>query len=376
MAGMKTRLVFYSDSATFGGHERMTAQIIETLRNCGDYDLLLLYHHRGFEDAAPGVARTRLPFRTATPLPGLRNLNPLHIRQARRRIAAFDPDLVVVSQGNIELGLKGVLAARPLRAGVVTYIPLAFTFREMGSRFGALRDVLNRLYYRLPDAFIIEADYQARLLRRQTSAPVHVVPYPVPEAAETVRTALPAKPGDEIAVGLVGRIYFRHKNHDVLVPVARLLRDADPSFTFHIIGDGPDRARLEALIRDAGLEERLRFHGWVPRERLRRFLEDRIDIVLIPSWHEGIPLVLLEAAAFGKPFLISALPFVAEYEIPEAYLLNPGDPEAIARKLARFGAEFDADVCEATRRRILARHAPDEVHRRTRAIFRALVEKP
>lgn len=376
MADVKPRLAFYSDSATFGGHERMTAQIIETLRDCGRYDLLLLHRHRDFEKTAPGVPRARLPFRSATPLPGIRNLNPFHIREARRRIADFDPDLVIVSQGNIEHGLKGVLAARPLRAGIVTYIPLAFTFREMGSRFAAPRDLVNRIYYRLPDAFITEADYQARLLRRQTAAPVHVLPYPIPEAAETVRTALPAGPGERIAVGLVGRIYFRHKNHDVLIPVARLLRDADPCFTFHIIGDGPDRGRLEDLVRDAGLEERFRFHGWIPRERLRAFLGERIDIVLIPSWHEGIPLVLLEAVAFGKPFLISALPFVAEYEIPEAYLLNPRDPEGIARKLARLGAEFDAEACEATRRRILDRHAPDEVRHRTQAIFRSLVEKP
>ena len=77
--------------------------------------------------------------------------------------------------------------------------------------------------------------------------------------------------------------------------------------TYHIVGDGPDRPRLEQLIRQAGLGQRVRVLGYLSESELRREYQ-AADLFVLPSRAdpgtgevEGFGLVYLEAAAWGKP---------------------------------------------------------------------------
>jgi glycosyltransferase involved in cell wall biosynthesis len=77
-------------------------------------------------------------------------------------------------------------------------------------------------------------------------------------------------------------------------------RHADVKFT--IVGDGPERARLENLIRDLGMEEQVQLARWVPRQDLLALMR-QCDTFLFPSLRDGGGAVVVEAMAASKPVI-------------------------------------------------------------------------
>ena len=368
------RLLFYNDSAVMGGHEFMTVELVSALGRLGAYDIHMLFYNELIGTTLPpGVGRHRLPFATATPLPFVRNLNPIHISHVERLIRQLSPDMVVISQGNIEIGLKGLIAARGAGCRTVSYLPLAYTFSEMGSRFGKVRDIVDRLYYRLPHGCIVEAPYQAALLRRLFQGVIQVIPYPL---VVTAPTDLPTAPTPMIRaginIGIIGRVYFRHKNQDILPKVAVQLQSRGIAAVFHILGDGPDLSRLQALVATAGVDHMFQFHGWMAKQQLHGLVARSIDVVLIPSHFEGIPLVMLESLALGKPILVSRLDFVPSYGIPAKFLIDPHDPSGIADKLVALCNETDNSDTARLRDTVLQEHAQPRFEQAAKEAFRNL----
>lgn len=72
----------------------------------------------------------------------------------------------------------------------------------------------------------------------------------------------------------------------------------------HIVGQGPDRARLEALAAASG---RVRFHGWRD-DRTATAMMLGADLLLLPSEREGLPTIVIEALLLGRPILLSDIP--------------------------------------------------------------------
>lgn len=154
----------------------------------------------------------------------------------------------------------------------------------------------------------------------------------------------------------VSRLSEPRKNVDlVLRALARLAADA-VAFSYTVIGDGPDRPRLEALARRLGLAGRVRFLGRVDGERLRRELAASGLMVLTASAlrhsHEGFGIVYLEANACGTPVLAArtggAVEAVAEGE--SGFFVDELTPEGVAEALGRFlrgGVRFDEAACRA-----------------------------
>jgi glycosyltransferase involved in cell wall biosynthesis len=78
-----------------------------------------------------------------------------------------------------------------------------------------------------------------------------------------------------------------------------------------LVGDGDERARLEATAVELGLEDAVRFAGAVGQDRIRDFYR-RADIFCLPSFAEGIPRVLMEAMAMGVPVVATHVMGVPE----------------------------------------------------------------
>jgi glycosyltransferase involved in cell wall biosynthesis len=73
-----------------------------------------------------------------------------------------------------------------------------------------------------------------------------------------------------------------------------------PDSEYWIIGDGPERRRLEEQARRLGCAEKVRFLGWIPRCKLMEALSE-VDVLVHPSLHEQFGYVVLEAMAAGRP---------------------------------------------------------------------------
>ena len=119
---------------------------------------------------------------------------------------------------------------------------------------------------------------------------------------EEVRRSL-GIPRDVPVIGAVGRLDMQ-KGHDRLIEAAGKIIDAGQDAYYVILGEGVERPRLEALVRDHGLSSRVLLPGY--RSDVRSCLA-MMDIFVMPSRREGTPMALLEAMAMKKPVVATAV---------------------------------------------------------------------
>jgi glycosyltransferase involved in cell wall biosynthesis len=130
---------------------------------------------------------------------------------------------------------------------------------------------------------------------------VDLTPFQTAEPRTSVRTDL-GVPEDAFIIGHVGR--FEHqKNHRFLLEIAAEVYKRDPQTYLLMIGDGPLRTNIEALAAQSVLKDRILFAG--VRSDVPRLMSSVMDIFLLPSFYEGLPLVGIEAQATGLRLVLS-----------------------------------------------------------------------
>jgi colanic acid/amylovoran biosynthesis glycosyltransferase len=160
--------------------------------------------------------------------------------------------------------------------------------------------------------------------------------------------------------------------------VAALARDGR-AVRYEIVGDGPRRAEIEALVRSLDLEAVVRVHGWLDRPGVRALL-DRAHVLLAPSVtaadgdQEGIPMVLMEAMASGLPVVStvhSGIPELVEDGVG-GHLVPERDVEALAACLARLVGRPESwgPLARAARSRIEAEFDVDALNDRLVELYR------
>src|SRR6266850_2432479 len=131
-----------------------------------------------------------------------------------------------------------------------------------------------------------------------------------------------------------------------LVAACARLRDRGVRVRCVLIGEGPERARLEAQIRELGLTEHVRLTGQLPhREVIRHLREAAVfahpSVVERRGAMDGIPNTILEALAVQTPVVATRLSGIPEVVLPErtGLLVEPGDVEGLTAALARLLAD-------------------------------------
>jgi glycosyltransferase involved in cell wall biosynthesis len=125
------------------------------------------------------------------------------------------------------------------------------------------------------------------------------------------------------------------KGHRYLLEAAVRLKNDGLRIRCEIAGDGPLRARLEAEAARLGLSDEVRFLGFV--SNTAEFL-DSVDLVAMPSLHEGLGVAALEAMGAGKPVVATRVGGLAESVLDGATgLLVPArDPVALSDAIAKI----------------------------------------
>ena len=129
---------------------------------------------------------------------------------------------------------------------------------------------------------------------------------------------------------------------DVLVSACALLADRYPRMQCHIIGDGPLRKQLRAQAIALSVHKQIQFHGVIEHGQLPTWYR-AADLVVLPSRAEGVPNVLLESIACGRPYVASdtgGIPEISNH--PGCGLVAPGDAQALADAIVRKLQSADA----------------------------------
>lgn len=191
---------------------------------------------------------------------------------------------------------------------------------------------------------------------------------------DAARAALDLAPQD-VAIGLVGRL-TRQKGQEVLLHAAPAILRAVPGALFLLVGDGEDRSRLEALAMRLGLANRVRFLG---TRRDVPLLMRALDIFVLPSHWEGMPISLLEAMAASVPVVASAVTGSREVVVDgvSGLLVAPGSPEELAAAVIRIAADpgLAAGLGRAGRERVARAYAVEAMVEATAALYEELVRR-
>jgi glycosyltransferase involved in cell wall biosynthesis len=174
-----------------------------------------------------------------------------------------------------------------------------------------------------------------------------------PEAAEALRAKLGIGPEKRVVL-IVGRL-SSEKDHRTLIEAMRRLPEAH----LVIVGDGPERPRIEAAVRALGLAGAVTLTGQIPSAEPYYGIA---DICVLSSLSEGSPNALLEAMAAGVPVAATAVGGVPEMvsHNESALLIQPGDCQALTSAMAALLADggLARRLAANARRLVLARHAP------------------
>ena len=149
---------------------------------------------------------------------------------------------------------------------------------------------------------------------------------------ERLQPASHTGPGTNLV--FVGRI-VELKGLGVLFEALRRLVPDRPELTLTVVGDGPDRATLQERAESMGLGPQVDFVGSKSQAEVAELLS-RADVFVLPSFAEGVPVVIMEALGAGLPVVASFVGGIAELveDGINGFLVRPGDPGQLADRIA------------------------------------------
>jgi len=306
------------------------------------------------------------------------------LRAIRKLIATFRPHIVHThtSKAGV-LGRLAAIALRPAAGGRSAIGPprLVHTFHGhvLDGYFGPWKSSLFREMERWlaarTDAIVaVSASVRQELIERHgvgRPEQYRIIPSggvaPVASCNRSAGDALRAELG--LGAGPVGGVVGRMvpvKGHDLLLAALGSILAEVAGLTILLVGDGPLRKKYEARADRLGVGAHLRFLG--NRSDVARIMS-ALDFLLLPSRKEGLPTVLLEAAAAGVPIAASRIPGVTDLfeNGSSALVFESESPPALARAAIRLGGDraLRQRLASAARRaaaRVMTRDAVAAAH--------------
>lgn len=136
-------------------------------------------------------------------------------------------------------------------------------------------------------------------------------------------------------LGYIGRLSQEKGILNFMEAMTKVLEMRD-DIRFLVGGDGPLRTKVEQCLNAKNLNSKVKFVGWIPHDELPKCLND-LKLLVLPSYTEGLPNIMLEAMACGTPILatpVGAIPDVIS-DGETGFIMDDNSPECIASNVLR-----------------------------------------
>ncbi len=138
------------------------------------------------------------------------------------------------------------------------------------------------------------------------------------------------KKSEKCNILFMGRLGKRKGIYDI-IKAAKYIKS--PNIVINIYGDG-DITKFKNFVTDNNLQDRIKINGWVSGTEKEKVFKDS-NVLILPSYNEGLPISILEAMAYGLPVISTPVGGIPEAVINDVngFLIQAGDFEALAEKI-------------------------------------------
>jgi colanic acid/amylovoran biosynthesis glycosyltransferase len=178
---------------------------------------------------------------------------------------------------------------------------------------------------------------------------------------DRIKSTAPPRTGGPHLVA-IGRL-AEQKGFTLLVEAVSLMVPLYPDLHLTLVGDGPMRPEIEARIAAKQLSDHITLTGWQDEAGVRAALT-QAQALILPSFAEGLPVVVMEAMAAGRPVIATAIAGVPELVVPgdTGWIVPAGSALFLAEAISALARTPQADLVtmgKAARDRVLERHDID-----------------
>lgn len=358
------KIVQLLPSLDLGGMERLTVDLARQQKAKGHEPSIYCTSHPGL--FAPQAESAGVPVHSFGKTPGF---SPRLVRDLVSRLRADRPH--VLHAHNALVLHYAIAAARLAR------VPVVVNTRHGGNmNWDPHCERIWRRCVRWTDVvvFISEGvrDYYVRrdrLSRSNTS----VIYNGINLDRFTARPAQMATALFRFRVGCVGRL-VPAKDHVTLIRAFALVISVMPDAELHILGDGPCRPAISQTAESLGIANRVFLHG--VSHDVAGFLS-KLDLFVLSSIDEGLPISLMEAMAAGLPVVSTRLPGLTELA-PDSVVAGycvPGRPESLAEQILRAATRSDLPALGEAARRWAQKFGIQETWNQYQTVFEACLAK-
>lgn len=246
-------------------------------------------------------------------------------------------------------GVITAVAGRLLRRPVLLHIPGGDLVALPDIGYGGRRTLTGRIRVKIALAAANHRTAPSEVICNQAAAlgyPAERLPLGVSREEWVPRAPAPRDPTAPVRLVHVASLN-RVKDQGTLLRAARRLADRGLDYTLDLVGVDTLGGEIQRLASELGIDDRIRFHGFLPQDRLRPMVS-AADLLVLSSRHEAGPVVAAEAAVVGVPTVGTAVGMLREWAPEAAAVVPTGDADALADTVAALSRD------DTTRLRIAA----------------------
>ncbi|MEW6610001.1 MAG: glycosyltransferase family 4 protein [Patescibacteria group bacterium] len=245
------------------------------------------------------------------------------IKYALRLLTLANARSVIYGMGPVASGLTAIVVGWLQRCTVVIRVPgdrawethcmqeknpESFEDFQRKAHMGwvGLLERIEHFVVRRADQVVVPSEFLKKVVQGWGAKEDKVTVIP---NAVTLPVAESSPQSSSLSILAIGRL-VPWKGLSDLLQAFQIVLKSNSEATLTIVGDGPERARLEKLARELNVSHQTHFSGSVSRERLSYYWQ-RATLFALPSGYEGFPHLVLEAWAAGVPVVVSDAPGIA-----------------------------------------------------------------